>query len=153
MGLVACFGGEDLFPCFLLSISFFFERTRPAVSMRRSCLIYLSTSNGPRERSDRIHFCHRKSRELYEADFHKPGICGSGCVWANAWDVFRRAPSRGGRGRRADVDIVGCIGRGGLFVVFCFFRFFFFERTRPTSSMRPTCLIYIFTSNEVVFCL
>ena len=27
-------------------------------------------------------------RELYEADFHKPGIVGSGRVWANAWDVF-----------------------------------------------------------------
>ena len=26
-------------------------------------------------------------RELYEADFHKPGIYGSGRVWANAWDV------------------------------------------------------------------
>ena len=26
---------------------------------------------------------------MYEADFHKPGIYGSGRVWANAWDVSR----------------------------------------------------------------
>ena len=83
--------------------------------------------------------------ELYEADFHKPGIYGSGGVWANAWDVFRRAPSRGGRGRRAAVDIVVCFGRGGFFSVF-FSVLFFFERTRPTTSMRPPCLIYLSTS-------
>ena len=38
-----------------------------------------------------------------------------------------------------------------------FFRFFFvifsFERTRPGSSMRPPCLIYLSISNEAVFCL
>ena len=28
-------------------------------------------------------------QELYGADFHKPGIYGSGRVWANAWDVLR----------------------------------------------------------------
>ena len=28
------------------------------------------------------------------------------------------------------------------------FRFFFFERTRPAASMRPPCLIYLFSSNE-----
>ena len=61
--------------------------------------------------------------ELYEADFHKPGIYGSGRVWANAWDVFRRAPSRGGRGRRAAVDIVVCFGRSRFFIVFVFFVF------------------------------
>ena len=32
-------------------------------------------------------------RELYEADSHKPGIFGSGRVWTNACDVFRRTPS------------------------------------------------------------
>ena len=47
-------------------------------------------------------------RALYEADFHKPGIYGSGRVWANAWDAFRRALSRGGRGRGADVGFVVC---------------------------------------------
>ena len=41
-----------------------------------------------------------------EADFHKPGIYGGRVrVWANEWDVFRCTPSRGGRGRRAAVDI------------------------------------------------
>ena len=54
-------------------------------------------------------------RELYEADSHKPAIYGTGRVWANAWDVFRRAPSRGGRGCRAAVDIVVCFRWGGFF--------------------------------------
>ena len=84
-------------------------------------------------------------RELHEADFHKPGIYGSGRVWANAWDVFRRSPSRGGRGRRVAVDFVVCFGWGGFFRFF-FFDFFFFERTRPAASMRPPCLIYLSTS-------
>ena len=62
------------------------------------------------------------------------------------WDVFRRAPSRGGRGRRAAVDFVVCFGWGGFFKVF--FQFFFFlERTRPAASMRPPCLIDLYTSN------
>ena len=46
-------------------------------------------------------------------------------VWANAWDVFRRAPSRGGRGCRAAVDYVVCFGWGGIDFVFLFFVFFF----------------------------
>ena len=51
-----------------------------------------------------------------EVDFHKSGIYGgSERVWANAWDVFRRTPSRGGRGRRAAVDFVVCLGYGGFF--------------------------------------
>ena len=41
-----------------------------------------------------------------EADFHKPRMYGGSVqVWANAWDVFRRTPSRDGRGRRAAVDL------------------------------------------------
>ena len=63
-------------------------------------------------------------RELYEVDFHKLGICASGRVWANAWDVFRSAPSRGGRGRRAAVDFMVCFGCGGFFRVFFFLDFF-----------------------------
>ena len=60
-------------------------------------------------------------RELYEADFHKPGVCGSGRVWANSWDVFRRMPSRSGRGRRAAVDFVVDFGCGGISFFFSFF--------------------------------
>ena len=82
-------------------------------------------------------------RELYAADFHKPGIYASGRVWANAWDVSRRASSRGDRGRRAAVDFVVCFGCGGIP---CFCHFFFFECTRLVASMRPPCLIYLFTS-------
>ena len=42
-------------------------------------------------------------------------------VWANEWDVFHSTPSRGGRGRRAAVDIL----RGVFFSVWWDFVFFF----------------------------
>ena len=64
---------------------------------------------------------------MYEADFDKPGIYGSGRVWANAWDVSRRAPSRGGRGRRAAVVSWCVLGWGGIFRVVFFSIFFFFS--------------------------
>ena len=54
-------------------------------------------------------------RELYEPDFHKPGIYGSERVWANAWNLFRRAPSRVGRGCRAAVNFMVCFGWGEFF--------------------------------------
>ena len=79
-------------------------------------------------------------KELYEADFHKPGIYGgSGRVWANnACDVFLRMPSRVGFGRRAAVDFVVYFGGGADFFRVVFFDlFFFFERTQPAASMRP----------------
>ena len=53
-------------------------------------------------------------RELYEADFHKPGIYGGGRVWANAWNVFCRPQSRVSRGRRAAVNLV-CVLGGAIF--------------------------------------
>ena len=56
-----------------------------------------------------------------------------------------RTPSRFGRGRRAAVAFVVCFGWGSFFVFFSFV-FFLFERTRPGSSMRPPCLIYLSTS-------
>ena len=67
----------------------------------------------------------------------------AGELWSNAWDVFRRAPSRGGRGRQAAVDFMVYFDWGG-FLREVFFRFFFaFERTRPAASMR---LLVSFTS-------
>ena len=84
----------------------------------------------------------------YEADFHKPGIYGSGRARVNAWDVVFRAPSRGGRGRRAAVAFALCFGWGGLFRDYYFSDFFFSERTRPAASMRPHCLIYLSTSTR-----
>ena len=45
--------------------------------------------------------------------------------------MFRYAPSRVGRGRRAAVDFVVFLGR------FFFIFIFFFERTRPAASVRP----------------
>ena len=58
-------------------------------------------------------------------------------VWANEWDVLHCTPSRGGRGRRAAVHIF----RGVFFYClmgfrFFFFRFLYFERTRPTAQVR-----------------
>ena len=71
-------------------------------------------------------------RELYEADFHKPGIYGSGRVWANAWDVFSRIPSRVWRGRRAAVNFVVYFGWGEFFFVFSVFFRLFFLRTHTS---------------------
>ena len=42
-----------------------------------------------------------------------------------------------------------CVLGGADFSVFFFFDFFFFERTRPAASMRPPCLIYLYTSTGV----
>ena len=64
-------------------------------------------------------------REPYNVDFHKLGIYANKRVWANAWDVFPRMPSRVGRGRRAAVDFVVCFGWGGFLFRVLFFRFFF----------------------------
>ena len=80
------------------------------------------------------------------ADFHKPEIYGGRVrVWATEWDVFHYTLTRGGRGRRAAVDIF----RGVVFLclVGCFFFWFLsFERTRPTASTRQPCLMYLSTS-------
>ena len=63
-----------------------------------------------------------------EADVHKPGMYGGSVpIRANACDVFRHTPSRGGRGRPAVVDLFQCV-----FVVFgisCFFCSLSFRRT------------------------
>ena len=61
--------------------------------------------------------------------------------------MFRRTSSRSGRGRRDAVHFVVLVGCGGMFSC-CFFRFFFFERTRPAASIRPLCLIYLSTSSS-----
>ena len=51
-------------------------------------------------------------------DASKLGIHGSGRVWVNAWDVFRRTPYRRGRCRRVAVDFVVCLGAADSFVFF-----------------------------------
>ena len=85
-----------------------------------------------------------------EANFHKPRVI-RGCVpvWAIEWDVFHCTPCRGGRGRRAAVDMC----RGVFVLVFgrisyLHFRFLYFARTRPTASTRQPCHMYLSTSNE-----
>ena len=64
--------------------------------------------------------------------------------------MFRRAPSRSGRGRLAAVDFVVCFGWSGFFSFFFFFFSFssFFERTRPAASMKMPCLIYLATNTD-----
>ena len=85
-------------------------------------------------------------RELCEADFHKPGIYGSGRIWADAWDMVCPSPSRGGSGRPAAVDFVVCFGCGGISFFFsCFFSSNAHDQA-PAASMRPPCLIYLSTS-------
>ena len=136
--------------------------------MRTRCLIYLSSSTGVRTGchylislsvclSLRVIFvvftdCESCTRPIFtnpgSVHFHKPGIYGSGTVWANARDVFSRMPSRVGRGRRAAVVFVLCCGWGGLFP--CFFHEFAFickflhpeqsASTRKTGSdSEPIC--------------
>ena len=57
------------------------------------------------------------------ADFHKTMIFGGRVrVWATEWDVFHCTPSRGGRGRRAAVDIF----RGLVFFFCVWWEFVFF---------------------------
>ena len=91
-------------------------------------------------------------RELHEAHFHKPGIYGSGRVWANAWDVFRRTPSRGGRGRRDAVDVVVCLGCGGIS---CFFFRFFSSNAHGLLQVRgrlasfTSLLVYYFMIKSI----
>ena len=64
-------------------------------------------------------------RELYEADFRKPGIYGSGRVWSNVWDVFPRMQSRVRRGRRLLLISWCVLGGADFFSVFFFSDFFF----------------------------
>ena len=68
-----------------------------------------------------------ESSTSLEVDFQNPGIYGSKQIWDIAWNVFRRGPFRGGRGRRADVDFVVCFGWGGFFCVFFFGLCFFYN--------------------------
>ena len=88
---------------------------------------------------------------LYEADFHKPGIYGGGRVWANEWDVVFRAPSRGGRGRRAAAAFVVCFRWGEFFLEF-FFSIFFLLQTHTACCKYEafaSCLIYLSTSSSI----
>ena len=82
------------------------------------------------------------------ADFHNPGIYGSGQVWANAWDVFCRASSRGGHVRQAPAAFVVCSGWGGFFLVFLSTFFLFRTHTAFCKYEATSCLVYISTSND-----
>ena len=76
-----------------------------------------------------------RMRELYEPDFHKPGIYGSGRVRANAWDVGLRAPSRGGSVAGL-LWIQWCVWVGRIFRAFHEFAFpnSFVDPEQPASN-------------------
>ena len=89
-------GGTDFSVFFFLDL-FSFQRTRPTASMKTPCLIYLSFSTD----------CESCTRPIST----NPGSIETvECGLPKAWDVFRRMPFRGGRGRRAAVDFVVCSG-------------------------------------------
>ena len=65
-------------------------------------------------------------------------------VWAAAaWDVFRRAPCRVGRGGRAAVDS-WCFGLGGSLSLFFVFNEagFCLQAKKPPHTGVRTCLLY-----------
>ena len=72
-----------------------------------------STKTNTKDTAAAVRVCMYTS----EADFNKPGIFGRSVrVWATAWDVFRRAQPRVGRGGRTAVDFVVCFGLGGFWM-------------------------------------
>ena len=156
-----CFGCGVFFRVIFAFSIFFFERARPAASMRPPCFMYLSTSTRVRTGCHYLiilsclSVCMCNIRvfyglpNVYESHSHKPGIRGIGLVWAEAWDVFCCTLSRGGRGRQAAVDFVVRFGCGGI--SFFYYVLFCRERTRPAASMRPPCLIYLSNSKDAVF--
>ena len=72
------------------------------------------------------------------------GLC-VGRVSSHAVSSWKRSP---GCCRSRDVFWVG-----RMFFPCFFFDFLFLERARPAAGMRPSCLIYLSTSNEAIFCL
>ena len=80
---VVCFGCGGFF-LYFFSCFFFFQRTRPAGSMRPPCLIYISTSNeaSPRERSDRGRFLPLgKKASSYRGAYRVPLFQWTVCVY------------------------------------------------------------------------
>ena len=103
--------------------------------------------NRPRDRSDRGLFCHRKLRELYEANSTNPASMEAGEYGLTRGTCFIA--------RRLEVVAVAgllwiswCV-LGGVDFLFYFSILFFFERRRPTARMRPPCLMYFSTSTRV----
>ena len=79
-------------------------------------------------------------RQLYEADFHKPGIYGRGRAWANARGAFRCGLSLGGRDRWAIVGFVVYFPSGGMFSCFSGNHFSFSiscTSARPLTARHP----------------
>ena len=137
----------------LFLLVYFFERTRPAASMRPPCLIYLSTSTGVRTGCHYLislylvccnirvfYWCESCTRPIstnpgsFEAGEH--GLTLGTCFVTCGLEVVTVAGLL-----RISRCVLGAAGpRGEGFV-------FFFKCTRPAASMRPPCLIYLSTSN------
>ena len=118
-------------PFLVNSIFFFFERPRPAASMRPPYLIYLSTSTRVRTGCHYLMFlsvcaCVCVIFVVFRdcASYTRPSFTNLGLMEAGEYRLARgtcfcRMLFRARRGRRAAADFVVCFGWGG------FFRFFF----------------------------
>ena len=154
--------GRIFCPCCFFHVFFFFVSTGPAASMRAPCLIYLSTRTGVRTGAIFflsvclfVTFVVLLSARAVRGGFPQVRDLQKRVSIANAWDGFRRTPSRGGWCRVA-LWFGVFLGCGGFFFVlflFLFYFIFFFERTRSSASMRTPCLIYLCTNNVVSRCL
>ena len=148
VNFVVCFGWGEF------SRFFFFERTRPAASMRSPCPIYLSTSTGVRTGCHylislsvcaglRVAFVVRTDCESCTRPIStNPGSMKAAEYFANAWDVFFLAPSRDGRGRPAAAAFVVCSGWRGFFRVFVSSTFFV-VRTHTACCNCEAALTYL----------
>ena len=104
VNIVVCFRWGGFFcPCCFFHVFFFFVSTGPAASMRAPCLIYLSTRTGVRTGAIFflsvclfVTFVVLLSARAVRGGFPQVRDLQKRVSIANAWDVFRRTPSRGG---------------------------------------------------------
>ena len=115
---------------------FFFLRTHTACCKYEaaSCLIYLSTSTDCESCTNPI------STNPGSMETGEYGLTCRTCFVARRLKVVAVAGL---------LWISWCVLSGADFFVFFFPDFFSFERTRPAASIRPPCLIYLYTSTGV----
>ena len=85
-----------------------------------------------------VMFFHPRLPELHEIDLRKLSVYRRGRTLANAWDLFRRKPSRVGRVRLVAVLLVAMLLYDSNAAGFRFLS----GRTWPIARIRPPCLIY-----------
>ena len=141
--------GFILFCFVFVRFCFFFERARPAASMRTPCLMYLSTSTGVRTG------CHYLIYLSVSVSVCVTFVVFTDCesctmpIFTNpgSMEAAECGPKRGTCFLACRLEVVTvagllwiswCVLDGAIFFLFFFSRFFFFfERTRPAASMRP----------------